>query len=166
MKRIVSVLLIIVFAALLLTACGADPLYNKTTGATADEAATEAEVKADINDYTKDFKGMQKYLLDLELIWDDDKHPKTDLYAEILGADKAVRYMLNNSAFIEFYSYGDEKNETAQKVLEQVEKGDAIEIAGLDPLTGVICDSGKYLAVYNAKIKYDYDKIISEFKKF
>ena len=52
MKRIVSILLIIVFAAMLLTACGADPLYNKNS-ATADEAATEAEVTVDFSAYTK-----------------------------------------------------------------------------------------------------------------
>ena len=164
MKRIFSILLIIVFAALMLTACGADPLYNKGE-ATADEAATEAEVVVDIEDYTKDFKGLQKYLQDLELI-PKDSTKKNDLFADILGAERGVRYTLNNSAFIEFYSYGEKHNEIAQKVLEQVESEGTFEIAGLDPLTGVISDSGKYLAVYNAKIKYDYDKIINEFKKF
>ena len=164
MKRIVSILLMIVFAALLLTACGADPLYNKNA-ATADEAATEAEAKVDINDYTKDFKGLQKYLQDMELIpKEDDK--QTELYADILGADKAIRYTLNSSAFIELYSYGEERNDTANMVFEQVKKEGTFEIAGLDPLTGVISDSGDFLAVYNAKINFDYDKIINEFKKF
>lgn len=165
MKRIISILLIIVFAALLLTACAADPLYQKNE-ATADEAATEAEITVDINQYNKDFKGLQQYLLDCELIWDDEKHPTTDLYPEILGAEDAIRYTLNNNAYIEFYSYSGEKNELAQKVFEQVESEGTFEIAGLDALTGVISGSGSFLAVYDAKIKYDYDKIIEEFKKF
>ncbi len=163
MKRVISILLITVFAMLMLTACAADPLYNNTS--TADQAATETQSTVDINNYTKDFKGMQKYLQALELI-KSDTSTQTELYADILGADKAVRYTLNSSAFIEFYSYSTEKNDIAKQVFEQIESGKEIEIAGLDPLTGVISDSGNFIAVYNKKISYDYDKIITEFKKF
>ena len=165
MKRIVSILLIAVFAALILTACGTDPLYDKKNAASADEAATEETLAADINDYTKDFKGLQQYLQDLSLI-PAEEAKQTELYADILGAEKAVRYTLNNSAFIEFYSYGKERNEVAKAVFEQVEKEGTFEIAGLEPLTGVISESGNFMAVYNAKINYDYDKILNEFKKF
>ena len=165
MKRIISILLILVFAALLLTACASDPLYNKDE-ATADEAATEAEITVDINEYNKDFDGLQKYLIDCGLIWDDDKHETVELYSEILGADKGIRYMLNTNTYIEFYAYGSEKNDMAQKVFEQIKDKGTFEIAGLDPLTGVISDSGNFLAVYDAKLKYDYDKILEEFKKF
>lgn len=165
MKKIVSILLIAVFAALILTACGADPLYNNGNTATADEA-TEAQITVNIDEFTKDFEGLQAYLLACELIWNDEKHPTTELFAEILGAEKATRYMLNGNAFIEFYSYGSEKNEIAQTVFESVKKGEPIEIAGLEPLTGVISDSGNFLAVYDAKQNYDYDKILNGFKKF
>lgn len=164
MKRIISILLIAVFAALMLTACGADPLYNKKESEAAEQSATE-DAAVDIENYTKDFKGLQKYLQDLDLIPKDDSK-KTDLYADILGAEKAVRYTLNSSAFIEFYSYGEKKNEIAKMVFDQIEKEGTFEIAGLEPLTGVVSDSGKYLAVYNAKINYDYDKIVAQFKKY
>ena len=164
MKRIIAILLVAVFAAMLLTACGSDPIYNNGSS-TANEAATEATVSVDINKYNKDFDGLQKYLQDLKLI-DSAEDKRTELYAEVLGAEKGVRYTLNSSAFIELYAYGTDRNEIAQKVFEEVKKDGTFEFASLDPLTGVISESGNFLAVYNAKIGYDYDKILTEFKKF
>lgn len=165
MKKVISILLIAVFAALMLTACGTDPLYDKSNSASSNETATEETLAVDVNDYNKDFKGMQKYLQDLTLI-PSEEDKQTELYADILGAEEAIRYTLNNSAFIEFYSYGKKRNEIAQKVFDQVKTEGTFEIAGLEPLTGVISESGNFMAVYNAKINFDYEKILKEFKKF
>lgn len=169
MKKIsiIFLTLIIVFSAFSLTACGNDPLYKS---ASADEAATEGEKNVDINDFEKTFDGMQDYLIKCKLLPEADKknNPKSEMYAGIIGAKQGVRYTLNSSAFIEFYEYDAENtNATADQVKSQLDKDGTFKVAEeLETLTGVFSNSGKFLAVYNSSIKYDYDKILEEFKKF
>ena len=169
MKKIsiICLTLVLVFSAFSLTACGEDPLYKS---ASADEAATEDAKTVDINDFEKTFDGMQNYLTECGLLPKADKknNPKSEMYADIIGAKQGVRYTLNSSAFIEFYEYDAEStNATADQVKAQLDKDGTFKVAEeLETLNGVFSDSKKFLAVYNANIKYDYDKILDEFKKF
>lgn len=168
MKKIFALILCILMIGSL-CACGADPLYNGGV-ATADETAvaeTEAK-KADITKYEKTFDGMQEYLIDSELLPSDEK-VKSETLGSLIGAkEKGSRYMLSSSAFIEFYEYDLENlNDVANNIFSQIEKDGTFVVAeGLETLTGVKSSSGKFLAVYNKNLSYDYDKIISEFKQF
>ena len=174
MKKIsiVCLALVLIFSAFSLNACGEDPLYKT---ASADEAATEDSKTVDINDFEKTFDGMQKYLIACKLLPDPDSKEnakkgdlKSDMYAGIIGAKQGVRYTLSSSAFIEFYEYDTENNNaTADQVTAQLNKDGTFKVAEeLETLTGKFSDSGNFLAVYNSTIKYDYDKILEEFKKF
>lgn len=164
MKRIALFILAAVMV-LALSACGTDPLYNNTSET---DAAAEKETVAEVNkdDYDETFAGMQKYLIAMDLLPSDDKS-KTETFAEVLGAKNGVRYTLSSSAFIEFYEYTDKKSDEAKAVLDQVEANGQFEVAGLDPLTAVMSDSGKYMAAYNDKLSYDkYADIIAAFKEW
>ena len=168
MKRLFALVLCI-FLVMSLCACGADPLYNGGAATSDETAVAQTEVKkADITKYEKTFDGMQKYLIDSELLPSDEK-AKTDTLGSLIGAkDKGYRYMLSSSAFIEFYEYDLENlNDVAKNIFSQIEKDGTFVVAeGLETLTGVKSSSGKFLAVYNAAISFDYDKIIAEFKQF
>lgn len=164
MRKIALIILAAVLM-LALAACGTDPLYNNTGSATADEAATEETAAADKAAYDDSFEGMQQYLQDLKLISSKDTD-RQETFAEVVGAENGVRYSLSSSAFIEFYEYTDTSKELAKEVLDQVKKDGTFEIAGLDPLTAVISHSGRYMAVYNDKLSYEYQNIISEFEQW
>ncbi len=165
MKKILALLLAALFV-LALTACSADPLYTSTDAD--NEAATgasEASPAVSKDDYPDSFQGLQNYLIDSGLLSDKD-NDKVETYAELLGAENGVRYTLSSTAFIEFYEYTDTTSALAKNVLDQVAADGTFELVGLDPLTGVLSDSGKYMAVYNADLSYDYDAILSPFKKW
>ena len=114
--------------------------------------------------YTQDFKGLQQYLIDRQLIAESGK---TEVYYDILGADNGARYALSNTAFIELYDYTKASNDTARAILADIkDDGKFYAIEGYDELTGVISKSGKYVAVYNTKNGYEYEKITGELENW
>lgn len=170
MKKLFAFFTLICVFAALLSACAADPLYRQNATEAETRAADQGAATLDQADYDRSFSGMQKYLIDLGLLYDTTQKEKkvttTKTIGEILGASSGIRYTLNGSAFVEFYEYK-EKNEISEKIFSEIKKDGTFSIAGLDKLTGVLSSSGKYLCVYNAAIKYDgYPAIIDAFEKF
>ena len=165
MKKLFAILLAaaMMFA---LTGCFGGSSYQ-VKNATSDEEA-EA-IKA--SDYKKDFDGLQQYLLDKGYVYNyiynesDEKNPKKEMtgevYADVIGAKKGIRYYFtDNKTFIEIYDFSGEQNETAKKVLADIkDDGKFKVIEGGDELTGVISKSGKYVIIYNANNKFEYEKI-------
>lgn len=159
-----KILVLIMACALMLAlcACGSDPLYANQNAT--EDATAETEAAVDISEYEQSFDGLQKYLIDLKLLPEDEKS-RNETFAEVLGAEKGIRYSVSSSAFIELYEYKDKTSDEARFVLDQVEKEGKFVIAGLDPLTAVMSDSGKYMLAYNDKLGYNgYEAIINAFK--
>ena len=172
MKKLLAILLAAatMFA---LTGCFGGSSYQ-VKNATSDEEAAEISAK----DYKKDFDGLLQYLLDKGYIYNylyDDKNtekPKqkmtSEVYADIIGADQGIRYYFpDGKTFIEIYDYSGKQNDTAKKILADIkDDGKFRAIEAGDELTGVISKSGKYVIVYNAANKYEYDKITDELENW
>jgi len=170
MKKILAILLA---AAMIiaLTGCVGGASYE-VKNATSDEEA--AEIKAD--NYTKDYDGLISYLLDKGYIYnymystaDDSKEELTsEVYYDIIGANNGIRYYFTDKkTFVEIYDFSGEQNETAKKVIEDVkDDGKFRAIDAGDELTGVLSKSGKYMIIYNASNKYEYDKITDELENW
>lgn len=164
MKRLFAILLA---AALMLalTACGGSS--NQIKDATTDEEAENISPK----DYEKDFDGLQDYLLDKGYIFGRDGNGNSltsDVYYDIIGANDGIRYYFTDGrTFVELYDFSGEQNDTAKEVLEDIEDdGKFYAIEGLDELTAVISDSGKYVIAYNENNKYDYKQITDELENW
>ena len=165
MKKVLAILLA---AAMMLALTGCfGGTTNAIQNATSDEEAKA--VKAD--DFTKDFDGLQDYLLTKGYIYSADGNGtslKTEVYYDVIGANDGVRYyFVDGKTFIEIYDFSGEQNETAKKVLADIEDdGKFKSIEAGDTLTGVISKSGKYVIVYNASNNYDYEKITDELENW
>lgn len=163
MKKIIALLLVVLFAASL-TACSIDTTH--APGATEATAQSEEINKVNIDDYDKDFKGMQKYLVDMELI-SDKKDATTVTNAEVIGAKSGIRYELDSSNFVEFYElYTDSTPDEAQAVYDSIKEDGTYTVLGIRKVNGVYSNSGKFLVIYPTGSSYNYDEIIDEFKKF
>ena len=156
MKKLFAVILI---AAMMLSLTGCLGLGSTT--ATEDPDATEP---LEASAYEQSFKGMVQYLSDHKFVSADGK---TEVYYDLLGADDGVRYTLSGTAFIEFYDFTKADNETAKAVLADMkDDGKFYAVEGLTELTAVFSKNGKYVAVYNEKNSYDYDKITAEMENW
>lgn len=164
MKRIIAVLLLVLFACSL-TACtmGTDgTALNKDTTAT---QQTEAP-KVDVEKFDKDFDGMQEYLKEMELISSKDKD-KTVMQADTIGAVNGVRYMLDTSHFVEFYEYDTVNlSDDASEIIDAISNGETYKVFSLKDVKGAMSGSGKFMILYPADSTYDYSEIIEEFSKF
>ena len=173
MKKIFAIVLA---AVMMFSLTGCFGMGGTTT--TSNEPATEAPA---LSSYSKDFTGLQQYLIDHAFIsyaklpsTADEATTATEasssrsvVYYELLGADDGARYLLSGNAFIEFYDFTNADNDTAKSVLSDIkEDGKLTLIEGFDELTGVLSKSGKYLALYNTKNGYDYDKITAELENW
>jgi hypothetical protein len=167
MKKFLA-LALIVMMMLTLTGCFG-------IGSTAStEPTVDPEQAPALSTYTKDFAGLQQYLIDRALLpyadlsaatpdSSDASAKRTAVYYDIIGADNGVRYNLGGTVFIELYDFSNAKNDTAKSVLADIKDDGAFyPIENYDKLTGVISASGKYVAVYNTKNQYDYAKITDE----
>ena len=140
MKKIITVLLIAVLM-LSLTGCFG-------TG-TSTPTETPTEVPA-LSTYTKDFRGLQQYLIDHSLIpyvklaslpatsneaqpteaastateattaTESTDDPRTPVYYDLLGADYGIRYALTATAFVELYDFSTADNATAKAILADI----------------------------------------------
>lgn len=162
MKKIIALLLIVLFMVSL-TACSID-----TTNAPGATQATQKEEapEIDINNYEKDFDGLQKYLVDMELI-KDEKDFKIETNAQIIGAKKGIRYELDKTNFVELYElYTDSTPDEAQQVYDSIQDSGTYTVLNIRKMNGVYSSSGKYLLIYPADSTYDYSEIVEEFEKF
>lgn len=165
MKKIIAILLAAAMT-LALTGCfggNSTQIQNATT----DEEAK----KINAADYDKDFDGLIDYLLDKGYIFNKNgagDSLTSKVKYDIVGADDGVRYYFtDNKTFVEIYDYSKKHNETAEKILADIKDDGKLRfIDGLDELTGVISKSGKYVIVYNANNKYDYEKITDELENW
>ncbi len=163
MKRIIAILLTVLMV-LSLAACSINT-HGKNPDGT-DVTESQSDGKADITKYKKDFSGMQSYLVDMDLI-DDSKDKKKETQADIIGAKKGVRYTLDASSFVEFYEFDTNATpDEAQKVYDDISNNGVYNVLDLEDMKGVVSNSGKFVMLYPANSKYDYSKIITEFKKF
>ena len=165
MKKLLAILMIVLLM-LSLTGCFGigTTTTASTSSATSDEPTAEPTEPLKQEAYVQSFKGLQQYLIDRELI---SKDQKSDVYYDILGAADGARYMLSNTAFIELYDFTDASSDTAKAVLADIkDDGKFYAIEGYSELTGVISKSGKYVAVYNDKNGYEYNKITDELDKW
>lgn len=166
MKKVL-ILFVVIVCLVALVGCGNTVHY--TTESTNGSGATDDEVAAmtDVSLYEQSIEGIEECLVDRELLTVEIVEAKTEMKSEIIGASQGYRYLLSNNAFVELYEY-DEENELLQEVKRQIaesEKG-TFSILGLDPLTGVFSKDSKFLLVYNATIKYDYQPIADVVKEF
>ncbi len=160
MKRLVALLLtVLVIGSLCACTYGSRPADPTSAEATEDTTP-------DITKYKKDFAGMQKYLVDMKLLPTGDG-VKSNTKAEVIGADKGVRYLIDAENFVEFYEINTKATpDEAQKVYDTVKDGGTYDVLGLAKVKGVVSDSGKFIMLYPASGTYDYSKMIEEFKKF
>ncbi len=157
MKKIIAILLTLLMV-ISLAACSTGTIITSETTADATEAP-----KVDITKYEKSFNGMQKYLVDLELI---NSKTKVELQADVIGAKKGVRYTVNGS-FVEFYVFDTEATpDEAQKVYDGIADGSTYKVLGIEDVKGAVSSSGKYVLLYPATSTFDYSEIIEEFSKF
>lgn len=165
MKKLFGIILIVVLVCSLV-ACGGDGLYDKTSSTSASEtAATEAY--GDLSTYSRDIAGLETALVDRKLLTEDMVKNKVEMAAAILGATSGYRYTINNDAFVEIYECDIKGNATADELKSNIDREGTFSIADMDPLTGVYSKDGKFLLVYNAKIKYDgYEAIAKVIKEF
>ena len=165
MKRLLAIILAAVLM-LSLTACGA--ASNAIKHATSDEAAKE--IKPD--KFSKDFQGLQDYLLEKGYIYGKDgadNSLKSDIYYDIIGAKDGVRYtFIDGRSFVEFYDYSGELNDTAKKIIEDIkDDGKFQTVENLYNLTGVLSGSGKYVLAYNpSNANKIYEKIADEMENW
>ena len=157
------------------------------------QPATEAPA---IGTYTKDFIGLQQYLIDQGIVpyadlsglrksTEDEKTAattateaateatstsRTAVYYDMMGADDGIRYLLSGTAFIELYDFSSASGDTAKNILADIkDDGKFILADGLDEMTGLISASGKYVITYNAKNNIDskiLDKITEALKSW
>lgn len=165
MKKILAIILA---AAMMLALTGCfGGNSNQIQNATTDEEAK----KISASDYDKDFDGLNDYLLDKGYVFGKDGSGNSltsKIKYDIVGANDGIRYYFtDNKTFIEIYDYSGKQNDTAKKILEDIKDDGKFRVFdGLDELTGVISKSGKYVIVYNANNKYDYDKITDELENW
>ena len=165
MKKILAILLAAAMMFALTGCIGGNS--NAIQNATSDEEAKS--VSAD--DFKKDFDGLQDYLLAKGYIFNKDGNGDsltTEIYYDIIGANDGIRYyFVDKKTFVEIYDFSGEQNETAKKILADIEDDGKFKVidAG-DTLTGVISKSGKYVIAYNASNQYDYAKITDELEKW
>ena len=163
MKKLFALVLIAVLM-LSLTGC-----FGKS-GSSSTEPTTPPPA---LSTYTKDFFGLQQYLVDYgyvasvdlskynpasndEPAADATSGNRTAVYYDLLGADNGIRFVVGGTVFIEIYDFSSADNDTAKKVLADLKANGKVTVAeGLDELTGVISKSGKYVILYNAKNAYD-----------
>ena len=158
MKKLLAILMI---GALMLSLTGCFGMGGSSTAAEPTETPTEPLGQ---EAYEQSFKGLQQYLIDRQLI---SSETKSELYYDLLGASDGARYVLTSSAFVELYDFTDADNDTAATVLADIkDDGKFYAVEGYDELTGVIAKSGKYVAVYNAKNGYEYEKITKELENW
>jgi hypothetical protein len=167
MKKLLALALIV---TMMLTLTGCFGL-----GSTAStEPTVDPEQAPDISTYTKDFAGLQQYLIDRAILpyadlsaatpdSSDSSAKRTAVYYDMLGADNGVRYLISGTVFVELYDFSNAKNDTAKSVLADI-KDDGVfyAIENYDKLNGAISASGKFVVVYNPKNQYDYAKITDE----
>lgn len=157
MKKIIAVLLTLLML-MSLAACSTGTIITSETTTDATEAP-----RVDIEKYEKSFNGMQKYLIDMELI---DSKSKVELQADVIGAKKGVRYTVGGS-FVEFYVFDTKATpDEAVKVYDGIADGGIYKVLGIEDEKGEVSSSGKYIMLYPATSSFDYSVIIEEFKKF
>ena len=158
MKKIIALILA---AAMMLALTGCfGGNSNQIQNATTDEEAEKISAK----DFDKDFDGLNDYLLEKGYVFGKDGSGNSltsEIKYEIIGANDGIRYYFtDNKTFIEIYDFSGKQNDTAKKILADIEDdGKFRAIDGLDELTGVISKSGKYVIIYNANNKFEYEKI-------
>lgn len=163
MKKILAILLT---AVLLMALAGCAQSSTKETPTT---------VQHELSYYTKDFLGLQEYLVDYSLVsyvdmakvkagtleaTSDEASVRTKVYYELLGADDGIRLALGNGAFVELYDFSKADSAEAKAFLADIKEDGKYTVAeDLDELTGVISKSGKYVILYNEKNSAEYEKI-------
>ena len=163
MKKILAILMI---AALLMALAGC---------AQSSTAQTPTTVQHELSYYSKDFLGLQEYLVDYNLVGyvdmslykatSNEVAPtesaiRTSVYYELIGADDGVRFLISGSAFVELYDFSNATSATAKAFLADLkEDGKYIVAEDLNELTGAISKSGKYVILYNEKESAEYENI-------
>lgn len=164
MKRLVAILLT-VLVLISLTACTMGTDGTQLGSETSATEATKAP-QADINDYKKDFEGMQSYLKELELISSEEKNI-TKTQADIIGAENGVRYKIDATNFVEFYEINTEKmTDEASAMIDAFSSGNTYKVLDIEEVKGEVSTSGQFVMLYPANSTYDYSEISEEFKKF
>lgn len=160
MKRIIAILLVVLT---LFAFAGCSIGTNNAPKETQESKETDtSKIKA--SDYKKDFNSMVKYFVKKELVSGEQK----TLAANIIGADKGVRYMLEGEDFVEFYQINTQATpDEAQELYNIVSNGKVYSVYnGASMLKGTVSSSGKYIMLYPDGSDYDYSTLIKEFKKF
>lgn len=160
MKRIIAILLVVLT---LFAFAGCSIGTNNASKETQESKETDtSKIKA--SDYKKDFNSMVKYFVKKELVSGEQK----TLAANIIGADKGVRYMLKDEDFVEFYQINTQATpDEAQELYNIVSNGKVYSVYnGASMLKGTVSSSGKYIMLYPDGSDYDYSTLIKEFKKF
>lgn len=160
MKRIIAILLVVI--TLFAFAGCSIGTNNAPTEAKETKKTETSDAKAD--DYKKNFDTMVKYFVDKEIVSGDPVKTR----AELIGAQKGVRYMVKGRDFVEFYEINTKATpDEAQNLYDTVSQGKVYNVYnGVSQLKGAVSSSGKYIMLYPASSEYDYSKIIAEFKKF
>ena len=166
MKRLVAILMtVLIIVSLAGCTMGTDGTKLNTSGTAATDA-TEAP-KVDIAKYSKDFKGMQEYLIELKLI-SKKEGDKTVMQADLIGAKQGVRYKVADAPdFVEFYEFDFAATpDEAKNVVKAFENDETYKVLGFEDVKGKVSSSGKFVMLYSATSSYDYSKIAEEFVKF
>lgn len=174
MKKLFAVLLI---AALMFSLTGC---FGAPNNSSSDVTVTPHE----LDYYTKDFYGLQLYLVDHSLIpyvdlanykpatngepaTDADSGVRTRVFYDLLGADNGIRYTVSGNVIIEIYDFSSASSELAKKSLADIKDDGKITVEGSSvQMTGVISQSGKYVILYNANHDYEYSKITDVLKNW
>lgn len=167
MKKAFAILLI---AALMFTLTGC---FGKSSSSSDEPTSPPPS----IDTYTKDYFGLQQYLVDYGLVpkvdlskynpatpnepaSDEVSGDRTRVYYDLLGADRGIRFTLNGTAFIEIYDFTNADSDLAKKTLADIkDDGKITVVEDMDEMTGVISKSGNFVILYNAKNSYEYDTI-------
>ncbi len=164
MKRLVAILLSVLLL-ISLAACTMGTDGTTLNQETTTEDATQAP-KVDIGKYEKDFDGMQKYFMDMELI-SDDEDDKTEMQADVIGATQGVRYKTDTTNFVEFYEFDtDNLSDEAQALIDGIADGGTYTVLGIEDVKGEISGSKKFVMLYLASSTYDFSELTEELKNF
>lgn len=172
MKKIFSLLLVIVLSTMIFAGCAEGPqLPNATEGTT---AATESKDE-NKGAYKDSYEDVINYMKDAGYILsDDDKNKPIEMKAEIIGATKGYSYKCadkNIKATIEIYQYDLSKlNDTAKGIIEELENRRVSLYDGDVELEGRKALDGKYVMMYKLTDSKDSNETLNEigahFEKF
>lgn len=167
MKKLFSVLAVVVLAAAMLAGCEetttSEPAQTDSTVVSSEQA--DDIVSVDASKYEKSFDGFVEYLTDSGYIEGDG----SELSADAIGAEKGLRYMMGSTTsrhYVEVYCFGDELSETAVSTIEMAQNENKFALFGDEAATqstfAVATTDGKYLLLYTAAPN---DEVQEELKK-